>query len=196
MPTFQFYLFGKKRDQFSGADTNRINNMLQTLSRESQMKNVETLSREIQMKNVEVTHEALKTFYSEHAPEKMMEMDDAKLQAILTKKMMEMDDAKLQAILTKEHAPGKMMEMDDAKLQAILTKAGPTGGPGHYALSNALKKKYGKAPKTIARSVPAAPGDAKDAKGDAKVGFGVRVTGHAGVHEPAGGAVPPWTLRC
>mmetsp|Transcript_56674 Transcript_56674/g.133823 ORF Transcript_56674/g.133823 Transcript_56674/m.133823 type:complete len:734 (+) Transcript_56674:56-2257(+) len=119
MPTFQFYLFGKKRDQFSGADTNRINNMLQTLSRESQMK------------NVEVTHEALKTFYSEHAPE-------------------------------------KMMEMDDAKLQAILTKAGPTGGPGHYALSNALKKKYGKAPKTIARSVPAAPGDAKDAKGDAK----------------------------
>lgn len=32
-----------------------------------------------------MTHEALKAFYQEHAPEKMMEMDDAKLQSILDK---------------------------------------------------------------------------------------------------------------
>ena len=28
MPTFQLYLFGKKRDQFSGADVQRIQNMM------------------------------------------------------------------------------------------------------------------------------------------------------------------------
>jgi len=33
MPTFQLYLFGKKRDQFSGADTNRIQNMMGTVCR-------------------------------------------------------------------------------------------------------------------------------------------------------------------
>jgi thioredoxin reductase/thiol-disulfide isomerase/thioredoxin len=132
MPTFQFYLFGKKRDQFSGADTNRISSMLETLSRESQLK------------NVEVTHAGLKSFYQEHAPE-------------------------------------KMMEMDDAKLQAILTKAGPTGGPGHYALAKALSKKYGKAPKTVARALPTAPG------GDAKA-KPAGPPGSSGGKKEAGGA--------
>jgi thioredoxin-like negative regulator of GroEL len=73
MPTFQLYLFGKKRDQFSGADVQRIQHMLQTLVSESEMK------------NIEVTFDALKAFYQEHAPEKMMEMDDKKLQDILDK---------------------------------------------------------------------------------------------------------------
>ncbi len=70
MPTFQLYLFGKKRDQFSGADVQRIQNMLGTLTREAEMK------------NIEVTFDALKAFYQEHAPEKMMEMDDKKLQVL------------------------------------------------------------------------------------------------------------------
>jgi len=73
MPTFQFYLFGKKRDQFSGADTNRIMSMTQQLVRESEQK------------NVEVTFEALKQFYTEHAPDKLAEMDDKKMQDILAK---------------------------------------------------------------------------------------------------------------
>jgi len=73
MPTFQFYLFGKKRDQFSGADTNRIMSMTQQLVREAETK------------NVEVTFEALQAFYKEHAPDKAAEMDDKKLQDILTK---------------------------------------------------------------------------------------------------------------
>ena len=73
MPTFQLYLFGKKRDQFSGADVQRIQNQLASLVRESEMK------------NIEVTFDALKAFYQEHAPEKMMEMDDKKLQDILDK---------------------------------------------------------------------------------------------------------------
>jgi hypothetical protein len=34
------------------------------------------------MKNIEVTFDALKAFYQEHAPEKMMEMDDKKLQVL------------------------------------------------------------------------------------------------------------------
>mmetsp|Transcript_8919 Transcript_8919/g.22272 ORF Transcript_8919/g.22272 Transcript_8919/m.22272 type:complete len:679 (+) Transcript_8919:127-2163(+) len=105
MPTFQMYLFGKKRDQFSGADTNRLNQMVSMLVRESQEK------------NVEVTHEALKEFYATNAPE-------------------------------------KAAEMDDKKLQDILDKAGKGGGPGHFALVKALKKKYnGKAPKTRPRTV-------------------------------------------
>lgn len=54
MPTFQLYLFGKKRDQFSGADVQRIQNMLGTLTREAEMK------------NIEVTFDALKAFYQEH----------------------------------------------------------------------------------------------------------------------------------
>ncbi|EKX43982.1 hypothetical protein GUITHDRAFT_72625 [Guillardia theta CCMP2712] len=73
MPTFKLFLFGKKRDEFSGADTQRLNTMTQQLIRESEAK------------NIEVTFEALKSFYQEHAPEKMMEMDDKKLQDILDK---------------------------------------------------------------------------------------------------------------
>jgi len=126
MPTFQFYLFGKKRDQFSGADTNRIMSMTQQLVREAETK------------NIEVTFEALQEFY-------------------------------------KEHAPDKAAEMDDKKLQDILTKAGKGGGPGHFQLVKALKKKYdGKAPKTRARAAqaPAGKGDSKagDAKADAQAG--------------------------
>ena len=41
MPTFQLYLFGKKRDQFSGADVQRIQNQLASLVCESEMKNIE-----------------------------------------------------------------------------------------------------------------------------------------------------------
>jgi thioredoxin-like negative regulator of GroEL len=107
MPTFQLYLFGKKRDQFSGADTNRLNTMLQALMTESQTK------------NVEITHEALKSFYQEHSPE-------------------------------------KLAELDDKKLTDILEKAGKGGGPGHYGLVQALKKKYnGKSPKTRPRTTTA-----------------------------------------
>ena len=107
MPTFQLYLFGKKRDQFSGADTNRLNSMLQSLMTESQTK------------NIEVTMEALKSFYQENAPD-------------------------------------KLAEMDDKKLTDILDKAGKGGGPGHYGLVQALKKKYnGKAPKTRPRAIAA-----------------------------------------
>ena len=111
MPTFQLYLFGKKRDQFSGADTNRLNTMLQALVTESQTK------------NIEVTFESLKSYYQENAPD-------------------------------------KFAEMDDKKLTDILDKAGKGGGPGHYALVQALKKKYnGKAPKTRPRTVASKGGE-------------------------------------
>jgi hypothetical protein len=113
----QLYLFGKKRDQFAGADTQRLANMVQSLVSESQMK------------NVEVSFEALKEFYQANAPE-------------------------------------KLAEMDDKKIQDILDKAGKGGGPGHYALVKALKKKYsGKAPKTRARTVAA---EAKASEGTAQ----------------------------
>lgn len=106
MPTFQMYLFGKKRDQFSGADINRLRSMLQELVRESKMK------------NVEVTLEAFKEYYKEVAPDKLG---------------------------------------DDAKLQQLLDRNGKGGGPGHYALVNALKKKYGgTGPKTRPRAVESA----------------------------------------
>lgn len=110
MPTFQMYLFGKKRDQFSGADVNR----LQT--------KVGELAREAKTKNVEVTLEAFKAFYADVAPDKLG---------------------------------------DDAKLQQLLDRNGVGGGPGHYALAEALKKKYGgKAPairpRTLADAPPAA----------------------------------------
>jgi hypothetical protein len=116
----QFYLYGKKRDQFSGADVQRLSTMVSSLVSESQMK------------NVEVTFEALKEFYQTSAPE-------------------------------------KLAEMDDKKIQDILDKAGKGGGPGHYALVKALKKKYnGKAPKTRPRTVlsdkPAGEGTAQDTK--------------------------------
>lgn len=59
MPTFQLYLFGKKREQFSGADINRLQH------------GVQSLVREAKMKNVEITLEALKDFYKLAAPEKL-----------------------------------------------------------------------------------------------------------------------------
>jgi thiol-disulfide isomerase/thioredoxin len=114
MPTFQFYLFGKKRDQFSGADINRIQGKMQELTRESKLK------------NVEVTLDAFKAFYAEVAPEKV----------------------------------------EDAKLQQLLERNGKNGGPGHYALVEALKKKYdGKAPKTRPRVVAEAAAGEKPAAG-------------------------------
>lgn len=106
MPTFQMYLFGKKRDQFSGADINRLQSKVSELARESKMK------------NVEVTLDAFKAFYADVAPDKLG---------------------------------------DDGKLQQLLDRNGVGGGPGHYALVEALKKKYnGKAPKTRPRTLPEA----------------------------------------
>jgi hypothetical protein len=127
----QLYLFGKKRDQFAGADVQRLSNMVQSLVSESQMK------------NVEVSFEALKEFYQANAPD-------------------------------------KLAEMDDKKIQDILDKAGKGGGPGHYALVKALKKKYNKAPKTRARTVAAdgkaseggAQQDTKSKTGSANAGAG------------------------
>lgn len=111
MPTFQMYLFGKKRDQFSGADVNRLQSKVSELTRESKQK------------NVQVTLDAFKAFYAEVAPDKLG---------------------------------------DDAKLQQLLDRNGVGGGPGHYSLIEALKKKYdGKAPKAVPRAVAA---DAKPAE--------------------------------
>jgi len=124
MPTFQMYLFGKKRDQFSGADINRIRATVADLVSESKKK------------NVEVTFDAFKAFYAEVAPDKLG---------------------------------------DDGKLQQLLDRNGVGGGPGHYALVEALKKKYdGKAPKARPRTVaestksepakPAKPAEQPDCK--------------------------------
>ncbi|KAJ1625508.1 hypothetical protein T492DRAFT_1039152 [Pavlovales sp. CCMP2436] len=119
MPTFQMYLFGKKRTQFSGADVNQLTSVVSELVRESKLK------------NVEVTLDAFKAFYAEVAPDKV----------------------------------------DDEKLLQLLVRNGKGGGPGHYALVEALKKKYaGKAPKTQPRAVeesPAAAEKPKPAKAEA-----------------------------
>ena len=51
MPTFQAYLLGKKRTQFSGADVNQLNSIAQSLSRESQKY------------QIEITEDTLKEYY-------------------------------------------------------------------------------------------------------------------------------------
>eukprot|EP00912_Choanoflagellata_sp_UC4_P000477 UC4_evm2s296 len=71
MPTFQVYLNGRKRDQFSGADEGRVRMW------------ADKLSREAQKYNINITPEALKEFYAKHAPEKAE--DEAKLISILEK---------------------------------------------------------------------------------------------------------------
>ena len=56
MPTFQFYLGGRRRHQFSGGDLNG----LQTWTRK--------LAREADRQNVRLTVENLRKFYAKHAP--------------------------------------------------------------------------------------------------------------------------------
>ena len=71
MPTFQFYLGGKKRHQFSGGDPNQLQQWVSTLATESEKY------------DVMLTKENLKKFYAEVNPEK--EVTDAKLDEILAK---------------------------------------------------------------------------------------------------------------
>mmetsp|Transcript_5349 Transcript_5349/g.10052 ORF Transcript_5349/g.10052 Transcript_5349/m.10052 type:complete len:661 (+) Transcript_5349:112-2094(+) len=101
MPTFQFYMDGKKRHQFSGGDLPSLQNWAQRFS------------KSFTENNVKVTRESLEAFYGEHAPEKVENLDK------------------------------------------IIEKAGgEKGGKGHKSLVNALKKKYGVAPKTEVRYDP------------------------------------------
>eukprot|EP00940_MAST-03C_sp_MAST-3C-sp2_P002309 g2309.t1 len=58
MPTFHFYMNGKLRHQFSGADQRSLEQYTRKLAREAE-KN-----------NVRITFESLKTFYGKHDPEK------------------------------------------------------------------------------------------------------------------------------
>mmetsp|Transcript_9036 Transcript_9036/g.23422 ORF Transcript_9036/g.23422 Transcript_9036/m.23422 type:complete len:634 (+) Transcript_9036:107-2008(+) len=58
MPTFQFWMKGKKRHQFSGADEHSLRQWTQRL--------VEEFERD----DVEITREALEAFYQKHDPEK------------------------------------------------------------------------------------------------------------------------------
>jgi thioredoxin-disulfide reductase len=102
MPTFQFYLLGKKRHQFSGADMNSLQQFTQRLASEAEKY------------DVELTNETLKEYYTS-LPDTDYKDDVAKLDAQITK---------------------------------VLSKCGD-GGPGHYRVLKALKKKYGKAPETV-----------------------------------------------
>mmetsp|Transcript_1699 Transcript_1699/g.2045 ORF Transcript_1699/g.2045 Transcript_1699/m.2045 type:complete len:647 (+) Transcript_1699:169-2109(+) len=67
MPTFQFYVNGKKKHQFSGADQNQLQQY------------TEKFAREAEKNNVRITAEALKEFYEKHAPEKATEENLAKV---------------------------------------------------------------------------------------------------------------------
>jgi thioredoxin-disulfide reductase len=71
MPTFQFYMLGKKKHQFSGGDTNSLQQWVQRLVAESEKY------------DVEVSKESLVAFYKENAPEKLEDM--AKIDQILAK---------------------------------------------------------------------------------------------------------------
>lgn len=70
MPTFQFYLNGKKRHQFAGADTNSLQQWADKLGAEGEKY------------DVQVSKESLVAFYKENAPDKL---DEAKLDEILAK---------------------------------------------------------------------------------------------------------------
>ena len=94
MPTFQFYLLGKKRHQFSGADMNSLQQFTQRLASEAEKY------------DVELTNETLKEYYTS-LPDTDYKDDAAKLDAQITK---------------------------------VLSKCGD-GGPGHYRVLKALKKK-------------------------------------------------------
>eukprot|EP00943_MAST-04B_sp_MAST-4B-sp1_P001434 g1434.t1 len=102
MPTFQFYLLGRKRHQFSGADMNS----LQQFTRQ--------LASEAEKYDVELTNETLKEYYL-GLPNTDYKDDETKLNAQISK---------------------------------VLSKCGE-GGPGHYRVFKALKKKYGVEPKTV-----------------------------------------------
>ena len=69
MPTFHFYVNGKRVHQFSGADVNQI----QTYA--------DRYAREAEANNVRVTRDALLEFYKEHAPEKATEENIDKVMA-------------------------------------------------------------------------------------------------------------------
>ena len=69
MPTFQFYVNGKRVHQFSGADVNQIQSY------------AERYAREAEANNVKITKEALKAFYEQHAPEKATDENVDKVMA-------------------------------------------------------------------------------------------------------------------
>lgn len=71
MPTFQFYLAGKKRHQFSGGDPNSLDHWARQLAKESEKY------------DVEVTKEALVAFYAKVNPESPP--NEAKIEEILAK---------------------------------------------------------------------------------------------------------------
>lgn len=71
MPTFQFYLAGKKKHQFSGGDPNQLQQWVDRLVSESAKY------------DVEVSKESLLAFYKENAPEKLEDME--KIDQILEK---------------------------------------------------------------------------------------------------------------
>jgi thioredoxin reductase len=63
MPTFQFYMGGKKRKQFSGGDLQQ----LQMIAGQ--------FAREFKDNNVRISRESLEAFYKEHAPDKIENVD-------------------------------------------------------------------------------------------------------------------------
>lgn len=70
MPTFQFYLNGKKRHQFSGGDPNQVQQWAEKLASESDKY------------NVQVSKESMVAFYKENAPDKL---DEKKIDELLVK---------------------------------------------------------------------------------------------------------------
>eukprot|EP00038_Savillea_parva_P026327 m.53232 g.53232 ORF g.53232 m.53232 type:complete len:696 (+) comp7435_c0_seq1:40-2127(+) len=71
MPTFQFWLNGKKRHQFSGGDPNSLQQWAEMLAKESEKY------------DVQVSRDALIDYYKKHAPEKAE--DTAKIDEIMEK---------------------------------------------------------------------------------------------------------------
>mmetsp|Transcript_11593 Transcript_11593/g.29770 ORF Transcript_11593/g.29770 Transcript_11593/m.29770 type:complete len:683 (-) Transcript_11593:194-2242(-) len=71
MPTFQFWLSGKKKHQFSGGDPNSLQQW------------AEMLAKEAEKYDVQVSKEALVDFYKDVAPEKAD--DEAKIDEIMAK---------------------------------------------------------------------------------------------------------------
>lgn len=69
-PTFQFYLNGKKKHQFSGGDPNQLQQWAQKLATDAEKY------------DVQVSKEALFTFYKDVAPDKV---DEAKIDELLAK---------------------------------------------------------------------------------------------------------------
>jgi len=63
MPTFQFYMNGKKRHQFSGGDLQSLNHW------------ANQFAREFKENNVRVSRESLEAFYGKFAPDKLDNLD-------------------------------------------------------------------------------------------------------------------------